>query len=119
MTSEVIDLHIVVSDSPDGEAYQFRFSSIDGEIQPQTNLPDPEAAKQALELNGEKCLFPSFHFGQESQDVFGGDQRATVTGNFLGRHVDAKFSRTDSRNIARWRALAPLLGAVAGGNGEI
>ncbi|WP_432492387.1 SSI family serine proteinase inhibitor [Kineococcus gypseus] len=41
--------------------------------------------------------------------VYGGPQRATVTGTWAGREVSATFSRTDGCEIERWERLAPLL----------
>jgi hypothetical protein len=42
---------------------------------------------------------------------FGGPQTATVTGTFDGREVDARYSRANGCEIARWEKAAPLLGA--------
>ena len=39
-----------------------------------------------------------------------------MTGWYLGREVNSRFSRTDGCEIARWRAMAPLLGGNAGGH---
>ncbi|WP_322972761.1 hypothetical protein [Arthrobacter polaris] len=50
---------------------------------------------------------------------YGGPEIAVVTGWFNGKEVDATFKRTDGCEIARWQALAPLLGALAGGTGAI
>jgi hypothetical protein len=44
---------------------------------------------------------------------------AVVTGTFNGRAVNSRFSLTDGCEIARWRALSPLLGGVAGSTGDI
>ena len=42
-----------------------------------------------------------------------------MTGRFLGREVHSRFSRTDGCEIARWHAMAPLLGGLAGSAGAI
>lgn len=42
--------------------------------------------------------------------IFGGPQTARVTGTLRGTPVDARFSRTDGCEIARWDAVAALLG---------
>jgi hypothetical protein len=43
---------------------------------------------------------------------YGGPQVATVEGTLRGKPVNAKFSRTDGCEIARWNALAAVLGAA-------
>jgi hypothetical protein len=43
---------------------------------------------------------------------FGGPETATVTGTLEGGEVDARFSRADGCEIARWDKVAPLLEAV-------
>ena len=40
---------------------------------------------------------------------FGGPETATVTGTLRDREVDARFSREDGCEIARWDKVAPLL----------
>jgi hypothetical protein len=40
--------------------------------------------------------------------IYGGPQTATVTGTWRGRPVQARFSRTDGCQTARWDSLAPL-----------
>ena len=40
---------------------------------------------------------------------YGGPEKATVTGTFKGEPVDAKFSRENGCEIARWEDAAPLL----------
>ncbi|MFD3512006.1 SSI family serine proteinase inhibitor [Streptomyces sp. NPDC058657] len=45
---------------------------------------------------------------------YGGPATAHVTGTWAGRPVDARFSRTDGCEMARWDALVPFLPATAG-----
>ena len=40
---------------------------------------------------------------------YGGPETATVKGTFKGEPVDAKFSRQNGCEIARWQDAAPLL----------
>ena len=43
---------------------------------------------------------------------YGGPETATVTGTFKGEQVDAKFSRQNGCEIARWEDALPLLEAA-------
>lgn len=47
-------------------------------------------------------------------EIYGGPQTARVTGTLRGEPVDARFSRTDGCQIARWDAVADLLGPAPG-----
>lgn len=47
-------------------------------------------------------------------DIYGGAERAVVTGSLAGRRVDARFSRENGCTIARWDAAAPLWDSEAG-----
>ena len=44
-------------------------------------------------------------------DVYGGDETARVVGRVRGERVDARFSRTNGCEIARWDRFAWLLGS--------
>ncbi|MER5493332.1 SSI family serine proteinase inhibitor [Streptomyces sp. NPDC002454] len=44
----------------------------------------------------------------------GGNATARVTGRWYGRPVDARFSRTDGCEIARWNDLVPVLPSAGG-----
>lgn len=44
--------------------------------------------------------------------IFGGPERARVTGTLRGEPVDARFSRSNGCEIARWEAVQPLLEAA-------
>ncbi|MBX9424024.1 MULTISPECIES: SSI family serine proteinase inhibitor [Streptomyces] len=46
--------------------------------------------------------------------VYGGPAVAQVTGTWRGRSVDARFSRADGCEIARWENLEPVLPLVRG-----
>jgi hypothetical protein len=45
-------------------------------------------------------------------ELYGGPQTATVSGTLNRRAVDARFSRTNACEIARWEKVAPLLEAA-------
>lgn len=74
--------------------------------------PDPEAACAALERLADP--FAGTPPGQACTDLYGGPQRATVSGTYLGRAIQASFNRVDGCNIARWDSLAALLGSRGG-----
>ncbi|MGN6242063.1 MAG: SSI family serine proteinase inhibitor [Motilibacteraceae bacterium] len=46
--------------------------------------------------------------GTMCSQIYGGPQTATVTGTYRGTPVQARFSRTDGCQTARWDRLAPL-----------
>ncbi|MBO8202238.1 hypothetical protein JW613_28705 [Streptomyces smyrnaeus] len=41
--------------------------------------------------------------------IYGGPATARVTGTWQGRKVDARFSRTNGCEVARWNSLVPAL----------
>jgi hypothetical protein len=43
-------------------------------------------------------------------ELYGGPQTATVSGRLRGEQVDARFSRVNGCEIARWAAAEPILG---------
>lgn len=112
MTS--MDLTVALVSAPGAPAVTFRLVGGPEGPGPASTVPDPVAAYDAVVRHGERLLLPALpHKGtapSEVRPVFGGAQRAHVTGTFEGRTVDSRFSRSDSRETARWDALAPLLG---------
>jgi hypothetical protein len=44
--------------------------------------------------------------------IYGGPETASVHGTLDGRSVNASFKRTDGCEIARWKAVAPILDEV-------
>ncbi len=111
------DLSITVTPSPGAQPQLFRLVVEEGTPGPESTVPDPVAAVAALKRYGQGIFFPVPGPPRQCMDVFGGTQVAVVTGTFNGRSVNATFTRTDSCQTARWQALAPLFGAVAGGTG--
>lgn len=117
-----IELSITLTESPGAEPRKFRLVADDPEpaaalTLTESNLPDPAAALAAVELHGEKMFFPVPDPKRICTQQYGGPEIAVVTGWFKGKEVNAAFKRTDGCEIARWRAMAPLFGALAGGTG--
>ena len=75
---------------------------------PGGNHPDGAAACQALAKNGERAL-PPVAKNLRCTQVYGGDQKATVTGTWRGKPVNSSFSLINGCEISRWKALAGLL----------
>ena len=72
--------------------------------------PDPVGACRALEANGASAL-PPVPKGMSCTMVFGGPERATVTGTWRGQTVSARFNRSNGCEISRWSKMVPLLPA--------
>ena len=77
------------------------------------NHPDPEAACEALARHGERAL-PPVHPDQVCTQLYGGPQRATVTGTWRGAPVLSRLSLTNGCEISRWKALVGLLPPAGG-----
>lgn len=75
--------------------------------------PDPVAACAALAAAGPGVFAPPDP-DLACTEIYGGPQTATVTGQLDGARVDSTFSRTDGCQIARWDALAIVLGMSGG-----
>lgn len=75
---------------------------------PGGNHPDPVGACQALETNGARAL-PPVPKDMACTMIYGGPERATVTGRWNGQDVLATFSRTNGCEINRWAQMVPLL----------
>lgn len=114
-----IDLTITLTESPGAAPRTFRLVARGSSPAPESTLPDSAAALAAVELHGEKIFFALPDPNRVCTQQYGGPQLAVVTGLFHGREVNAAFSRTDGCEIARWQALAPLFGALAGGTGAV
>ena len=114
-----IDLTVSLTEAPGAPEYVFRLTASGGVLAEECTLPDSAAALAAVERHGEDVFFPKPGPPKMCTQQYGGPQVAVVTGWFLGREVHSTFSRTDGCEIARWRAMAPLLGGVAGSTGAI
>lgn len=69
--------------------------------------PEPEAACRTLTRM--KHPFVPVPPDAVCTQIYGGPQTATVTGTLSGKPVEARFSRTDGCQIARWDDHAALL----------
>ena len=116
--SPELDLSITLTHTPGGPEHVFVLVSRSGRLVEST-LPDPAAAITAVGRFGERIFFPEPGPPKLCTQQYGGPQVAVVTGTFNGRAVNSRFSLTDGCEIARWRALSPLLGGVAGSTGDI
>jgi hypothetical protein len=114
-----IDLTIRLTEAPGGPQHTFRLEASGGTPGAGSTLPDPAAALEVLQRFGEDIFFPKPGPPKMCTQQYGGPQVAVVTGRFMDREVHSTFSRTDGCEIARWRAMAPLLGGVAGSTGAI
>jgi hypothetical protein len=72
--------------------------------------PDPERACAAVE-NHRSALDPVPKDKMCAQ-VYGGPEKATVTGVWAGEQVFASLSRINACETARWDALVPLVPAA-------
>jgi hypothetical protein len=114
-----VDLTIRLTETPGGPQFTFRLEASGGTPGARCTLPDPAAALEAVQRFGEDIFFPRPGPPKMCTQQYGGPQVAVVTGWFLARRVQSRFSRTDGCEIARWRAMAPLLGGVAGSTGAV
>lgn len=113
MRTALIDLTISIREAPGVAEYVFRLVARDNRPAAGTTLPEPEAALAAVERFGEDIFFPKPGPPRLCTQQYGGPQVAVVTGTFRGRPVNATFTRTDGCEIARWKAMGPLLGGTA------
>lgn len=78
----------------------------------------PAAARACERLGGfareGKDPFAPVPAGGLCAQVYGGPVTARVTGTWQGRRIDARFSRSDGCEIARWENAEPLLPGVRG-----
>lgn len=112
------DLTVTLTEAPGGPAHVFTLVCHSGRLAEST-VPDPAGAVAAVERFGERIFFPTPGPPKLCTQQYGGPQVAVVTGHFGGRSVHSRFSLTDGCEIARWRALSPLLGGIAGSTGAI
>lgn len=113
-----IDLTITLREDAGAPGHEFRLVAVDGRAEAGCTLPDPAGALAAVERFGEDIFFPKPGPPKLCTQQYGGPQVAVVTGSINGRPVSVTFSRTDGCEIARWRAMAPLLGGTPGSRGE-
>jgi len=72
-----------------------------------STLPAAHAACNKLSHLGARAFAP-VPAGTACTLIYGGPQKALVTGRFLGKTIRAVFSRTDGCQITRWSRVAFL-----------
>ncbi|WP_458113153.1 DJ-1/PfpI family protein [Arthrobacter sp. R1-13] len=117
--SAEVDLTAKVSGLPDGGESTFRLLIRNGSVSPESTVPDPGAALAAVKRFGEEIFFAPRRADMICTQQYGGPQVALVTGVLHGRRVSSRFSLTDGCEIARWRAMEPLLGGPASRRGLV
>jgi hypothetical protein len=75
---------------------------------PGGSLSRPAVACRKLAGGGPR-LFAPVRPDAVCTEIYGGPQRARVTGLLAGKHVWATFTRTNGCNISRWNRLSPWL----------
>ncbi|MEV4432137.1 SSI family serine proteinase inhibitor [Streptomyces sp. NPDC049585] len=78
----------------------------------------PRAREACDQVDGQttwaKDPFAPVPAGEMCTMMYGGTQRAHVTGTWAGRPVDAEFNRTNGCEIARWNRFSLLFGDSKG-----
>lgn len=69
----------------------------------------PDAAGACVALDGHSNALNAVPKNRMCAQVYGGPERATITGTWRGEQVFAVLSRTDACETARWDALVPLV----------
>lgn len=100
------DLTITLDESGEGPVRTFRLSC----APTGGDHPTPQAACDALARAG-IAAFDPVPPDLACTEIYGGPQRATVEGVVAGTPVSGTFARNNGCEIARWEALAPLLGS--------
>jgi hypothetical protein len=70
--------------------------------------PDPATACEALTASGERAL-PPVPDDVACTEVYGGPDKATITGTWRGQQVRSSFSRVNGCEISRWDLMRGLL----------
>ena len=104
------DLTIVLDDGG-GATHTWRLTC----DPPGGDHPTPDAACAALAAHGETAL-PPVPKDRMCTQIYGGPEKATVTGTWRGKQVDSTFSKTNGCEISRWKSMAGLLPATGGPN---
>lgn len=76
---------------------------------PAGDHPDPEAACRALDAA--RAPFAPVPAGMACTQVYGGPETATIEGVWRGEPVRSSYARNDGCEIARWKAVAAVLGS--------
>jgi hypothetical protein len=71
----------------------------------------PDAERACAALDAHRSALSPVPEGRMCAQVYGGPERATITGTWRGEPVSATLVRTDACETARWDALVPLVPA--------
>lgn len=69
----------------------------------------PHAKQACAAIKKAKHPFAPVSKKQMCTQIYGGPQRARITGSWQGQKIDADFSRKNGCQISRWKALRPVL----------
>lgn len=72
----------------------------------------PKAAEACEALAKAKDPFKPVPKDRMCTQIYGGPEIATIKGTYQGAPVDAKFTRDNGCELARWTAVAPMFGDV-------
>ncbi|MBZ4321501.1 hypothetical protein JNW98_19410 [Streptomyces sp. SCA2-4] len=103
-------LTVVITDSGRGDGrYELHCHPTYG------TLPDPRGACDQLDgqTHWDRDLFAPVPPDAQCTMVYGGPERAHVSGTWAGRPVDTDFSRANGCEMARWNRFSRLLGDPA------
>lgn len=110
-------LTILVTAGDDAEPVTYELECTAGSPVGESGLPDPAAACEVLTANGD-LISAEPDPGAMCTQQYGGPETAVVTGTVDGEQVNARLSREDGCEIARWTMFEPLLG-TPGGTGTL
>lgn len=96
---------------PDGSTLgsQYSLECASGEPIGQSQAPDPAAACTAIHEHSQ-ILTPQRPGNQMCTEIYGGPDKAVVSGTLQGKEFSSEFTRSNGCLIAEWDALASLLG---------
>lgn len=69
----------------------------------------PDAEQACAAIQGHRSALNPVPEDRMCAQVYGGPQKATVTGTWRGEQIFAALSRTNACETARWDALVPLV----------
>ena len=102
-TPGVTDLTIVVDDGA-GEKTTWTLTC----DPPGGSHPDPAVACRVLQAHGSNAL-PPVRKDVACTQVYGGAEKATISGTWQGQRVRSSFSRVNGCEISRWNLFRGLL----------
>jgi len=82
----------------------------DGSVVPTSTLPMPSVACDELE-DHPNVLTPSLDPATPCTEIYGGPQRAEISGTFNGQPIDSEFSRSNGCLISQWDDAEFLFGS--------